>query len=75
MRASRAEQELALALLRVSEMERELEGAQELQKELAAQQGGKSSARQKKGTNKGSTTQLLNAKKKGDCKLATKTLQ
>lgn len=72
VRATRAEQELAAALQRVSDMEREQEESQELLRELAAQRAGKSSARQKKG-NKGSTTQLLNVKKKGESKLAPKT--
>lgn len=71
MRAARAEQELTVALQRASDMERELEESQELLRELAAQRAGKSSARQKK-VNKGSTTQLLNVKKKGESKLAPK---
>lgn len=70
-RAVRAEQDLAAALQRVTDMEKELEDSQELQKELATQRMGKSSAKQKKPT-KGSTTQLLNVKKK-DSKLASKT--
>lgn len=70
-RAARAEHDLAAALQRVSDMEKELEDSQELQKDLAAQHVQKSSAKQKKLT-RGSTTQLLNVKKK-DSKLATKT--
>ena len=70
-RAVRAEQDLAAALQRVSELEKELEDSQELHKELASQHAGKPSWKQKKST-KGSTTQLLNVKKK-DSKLTTKT--